>query len=206
MTTGGGYGADDLERPSERQHDDDGRTPFQKDRDRLLYSSFFRRMAGKTQVVASTERGNFHTRLTHSLKVAQVGRRIAEKQGFLDPDLVETACLAHDIGHPPFGHAGEAELRLCCERAAAKILVVPASLRLSLHREAFEGNAQNLRIVADLAVHYQSGIAEGLNRPVFCIRSGWVLGLDVRSGFERSSRVRIRLVGCRRARCAGAVG
>lgn len=117
-----------LNRRSTEQDDEDQRSAFARDRDRLLYSTAFRQLAGKSQVVASTEIGVFHTRLTHSLKVAQLGRRLAEQlrdqyaqdDAFKcghpdsphapDPDLVEFACLAHDIGHPPFGHTGEREL------------------------------------------------------------------------------------------------
>lgn len=98
----------------------DQRTPGQRDRDRVLYTSAFRRLAGVTQVVASTEGHVFHNRLTHSLEVAQIGRRLTEKLiqqpglvdavGELDPDVVEAAALAHDLGHPPFGHIVEQEL------------------------------------------------------------------------------------------------
>lgn len=148
-----GYGAADVE-----QHrlasvveasDVDPRSPFMHDRDRILYASAFGSLAGKTQVVASGESGGFHTRLTHSLKVAQLGRRIAEmltrpdRTPGPDPDLVEAACLAHDIGHPPFGHAGEGAL----SRTYHELLKEsePDSA------EGFEGNAQNLRILTYLA-------------------------------------------------------
>ena len=94
--------------------------PFQIDRDRLLYSTAFRRLAGVTQVVSPGEGEIFHNRLTHSLKVAQIARRLAEKfatapevpdWGGLDPDMTDAAGLAHDLGHPPFGHAAEEELQ-----------------------------------------------------------------------------------------------
>ena len=98
---------------------DDFRGPFGRDRDRILYSSAFRRLAGKTQVLAASELGDYHNRMTHSLKVAQLGRRLAEYLRFQsgpgseapNPEIVEAACLAHDLGHPPFGHAGEEALR-----------------------------------------------------------------------------------------------
>ncbi|MBD1882133.1 HD domain-containing protein, partial [Coleofasciculus sp. FACHB-T130] len=111
-----------------RQHADnkagDQRTPFQIDRDRLLYSTYFRRLSQVTQVASASEGSIFHNRLTHSLKVAQIARRLAEKLiqdtssnpglrdkcGGLDPDVVESAALAHDLGHPPFGHVAEKEL------------------------------------------------------------------------------------------------
>src|SRR5690348_2822764 len=93
----------------------DQRTEAQRDRDRVLYCSAFRRLAEVTQVVSAAEGHTFHNRLTHTLKVAQIARRLAEKLrsdqpdeaaalGGPDPDIAETAALAHDLGHPPFGH------------------------------------------------------------------------------------------------------
>lgn len=109
----------DPEKESEKSVDrdtEDQRRPFERDRDRILYSREFRRLKDVTQVARAGESYLYHDRLTHSLKVAQVGRRLAELladfyedefgdiENHLDPDVVETACLAHDIGHPPFGH------------------------------------------------------------------------------------------------------
>jgi dGTPase len=123
----------------------DQRQPFQIDRDRLLYSHSFRRLAQVTQVVSANEGRLFHNRLTHSLKVAQFARRTAEKilketspellakGGGLDPDVVEAAALAHDLGHPPFGHVAEYELNRIAREA-----------KLS---DGFEGNAQTFRIL-----------------------------------------------------------
>lgn len=143
---------------------DDHRSRFAQDRDRLLYSSAFRRLAGKSQVVASIELGSFHTRLTHSLKVAQLGRRLSEalqaqqegQDRGPDPDLVEFACLAHDLGHPPFGHAGESELHRSIEK---KLEVSPSGdtqdfekvVNDRLELGGFEGNPQSLRLVSRLA-------------------------------------------------------
>ena len=138
------------------------RTPAQRDRDRLLYSSAFRRLANVTQVVAADHGYVFHNRLTHTLKVAQIGRRLAEginskaktrklaqSLGGLDPDVVEAAGLAHDLGHPPFGHL--AEKVLDSEIVAQG---VPAG---------YEGNAQSFRIVTRLAVRTEAKKEPGLN-------------------------------------------
>lgn len=125
----------------------DKRTNAERDRDRVLYSAQFARLAEITQVI-SPERGYvFHNRLTHSLKVGQIARRIAQRMSedvsnseddLRDlPDVVEAAALAHDLGHPPFGHAAELELNKLVQNAGL--------------RDGFEGNAQSFRILTRLA-------------------------------------------------------
>ena len=93
----------------------DGRTPFERDRERVVQSRAFRRLAGKTQVFTSRASDHFRSRLTHTIEVAQVARDVAASLG-LNVDLAETLALVHDIGHPPFGHAGERALDRCLQR------------------------------------------------------------------------------------------
>ena len=114
----------------------DFRPRFQRDRERILHTTAFRRLEYKTQVFINHEGDYYRTRLTHTLEVAQIGRSIARSLG-LNEDLVETICLAHDLGHPPFGHSGESALS-----------------RLMKDFGGFNHNSQSLRIVTVLEARY----------------------------------------------------
>src|SRR5689334_14830961 len=109
---------------------------FQRDRDRLIHSVAFRRLRHKTQVFVAPDGDHFRVRLTHSLEVAQIGRTIARALG-LNEDLTEALCLAHDLGHPPFGHAGEAALDAALADAGG-----------------FDHNAHSIRLVTKLEAPY----------------------------------------------------
>jgi dGTPase len=136
----------------------DGRTAFERDRDRVVQSRSFRRLAGKTQVFTSRASDHFRSRLTHTIEVAQVARHVAAALG-LNVDLAETLALVHDIGHPPFGHAGERALDRCLQR----------------HGLRFDHNLHALRIVERFEQRYAGH--RGLN-----------LTLATREGIVKHSR------------------
>ena len=103
------YSDFDRERFVKERPKSPNRTDFERDRARILHSAAFRRLGEKTQVLGPASDDSVRTRLTHSMEVAQVGREIGKELG-ADPDIVDAACLAHDLGHPPFGHNGESAL------------------------------------------------------------------------------------------------
>jgi len=138
--------AEDVTKSLGRLHpesDSATRTAFARDRDRIIHSTAFRRLKGKTQVFVANEGDYFRTRLTHSLEVAQIARSLAHSMN-LDVDLAETIALSHDLGHPPFGHAGEDELHKCMEPWGG-----------------FDHNVQTFRVITKLEERYPSW--DGLN-------------------------------------------
>ena len=153
MTTLARYAAH-PERSQGRQHPEtapQGRNEFQRDRDRIIHSTAFRRLEYKTQVFVNHEGDLFRTRLTHSIEVAQIGRSIARNLG-LHEDVVEAIALAHDLGHTPFGHAGQDALNDCMRDFGG-----------------FEHNLQSLRVVDVLEQRYAE--FDGLNL-TFEVREG----------------------------------
>lgn len=148
-----GYTTHDVERWVGEAPKSGRRTPFERDRARLIHSSALRRLGAKSQILVAGTDDFARTRLTHTLEVAQIGRQIAQMLG-CDPDVVDCACLAHDLGHPPFGHNGERALA-----ALAKDI------------GGFEGNAQTFRLLTRLEpkIFRTNGRSAGVNLTRACL-------------------------------------
>jgi dGTPase len=200
LPTVDGYGPDDWERFNGSVRKGDERSPFALDYDRLIYQAAFRRLQGKTQVVSPGEADFFRTRLTHTLEVAQVARRLAEHinrkataarlaagsppylenattvcglpedEQMVDPDLCEAAAVLHDLGHPPFGHAGEAALSQSLSDAATDWKIRGTG--------DFDANAQSFRLAVAVLPHKQRGSGLELTRAVLdgSLKYPWLAG------------------------------
>jgi dGTPase len=149
----GAFDRDYLRDGFNRERGVDYRSVFHQDRDRVMFTTAFRRLQAKTQVFQAGEYDFYRTRLTHSLEVANIAKSIVvwlrqdgRAPAAVDPDLVEAVCLAHDIGHPPFGHAGERVLNALME-----------------NHGGFEGNAQTLRILTRTIYSYAGGERGGMS-------------------------------------------
>ncbi len=160
-----------LGKPTNNRQEE-GRTPFHKDYDRLIFSSVFRRLGYKTQVHSLSHNDHVHNRLTHSLEVASVGRSLGTRVGqqlcqqnawpqWIKPHdmgaIVQSACLAHDIGNPPFGHFGETAIRQWFNQYATQGYLEDLSASQLNDFLYFEGNAQGLRTLTQLEYHHMQG-------------------------------------------------
>jgi len=196
-----------------RPKPNDERNDAQRDRDRILFCSAFRRLSSVTQVVAPNELHTIHNRLTHSLKVAQIGKGLADRLikkyekereifnevGGLDPFVVEAAGLAHDLGHPPFGHVAETELNALVSRGldlsnsaeleddanrdpGSSDSRAESSKKIPGLADGFEGNAQTFRIVTTLAARFYDKDKRGLDltRATLCaiLKYPWTRGME----------------------------
>ncbi len=157
------------------------RNPFARDRDRIIHASAFRRLKEKTQVFVAHEGDHFRTRLTHSLEVAQIARSIARAMG-MDDDLAETVALAHDLGHPPFAHAGEDLLREAMEPFGGfdhNVQTFRVITRLERRYPSFEGLNLTWETLEGVVKH-NGPVAHRLDEPAFRAISEYAADFDLR--------------------------
>ena len=188
----GGYGPHDLARHPDRDDPVDYRHPFERDFDRLIHTGAFRRLQGTTGVVAAGEADHFRTRLTHTLEVAQLARRLGDRLG-ASPDVCEAAAIMHDFGHAPFGHVGEEALCAALDAAA---------VRWGLDSDevgGYEGNAQTFRLVTSRLTGHSDLPGLNLTRATLdaSLKYPWARGEVSRSKWcfypsERDEAARVR--------------
>jgi dGTPase len=186
------YRDEDLARHPDRDDPHDYRHPFERDFDRLIHTGAFRRLQGTTGVVAAGEADHFRTRLTHTLEVAQLARRLGDRLG-ASPDLCESAAIMHDFGHAPFGHVGEDALCVAIDAAA---------VRWGLHPDevgGYEGNAQTFRLVTSRLTGHSDLPGLNLTRATLdaALKYPWARGEVSRSKWcfypsERDEAQRVR--------------
>ena len=165
------------------------RTPFARDRDRVIHCSAFRRLKEKTQVFVAHEGDHFRTRLTHSLEVAQIARSLAKALG-LDDDLAEGVALAHDLGHPPFAHAGEDQLQACMAPYGGfdhNVQTFRVLVRLERRYPAFEGLNLGWETLEGVVKHngpVAARAGEAAFAPIVAFDREFPLGLDTFASAE----------------------
>jgi dGTPase len=189
---GGGYGVHDLARDPRRDDPADYRHPFERDFDRLIHTGAFRRLQGTTGVVAAGEADHFRTRLTHTLEVAQLARRLGDRLG-ASPHVCEAAAIMHDFGHAPFGHVGEEALCAAIDAAAVRWGLDPDEVG------GYEGNAQTFRLVTSRLTGHSDLPGLNLTRATLdaALKYPWARGEVSRSKwcfypseFDEAARVR----------------
>jgi dGTPase len=171
------------------------RTPFARDRDRIIHATAFRRLKEKTQVFVAHEGDHFRTRLTHSLEVAQIARSLATALG-LDADLAETIALGHDLGHPPFGHAGEDELQIQMARFGGfdhNVQTFRVVTKLERRYPRFEGLNLTWETLEGVIKH-NGPVADRLARPSWRAIAEFDAGYDLRLGTWASAEAQVAAI------------
>jgi len=171
------------------------RTPFARDRDRVIHCTAFRRLKEKTQVFVAHEGDYYRTRLTHSLEVAQIARSLARALG-LEDDLAEAVALAHDLGHPPFGHAGEDELQACMEAFGGfdhNVQTFRVVTRLEKRYPAFDGLNLTWETLEGVIKH-NGPVANKLDRPAYRAVAEYTADHDLRLDTFASAEAQVAAI------------